>query len=223
MIASGAINYSQSNAGYLPLYKSWATHFITSSPDGYIDNRPLLQSLTGSPEAYYCPSHAQLKMENPAVGWNGTAQDRFMSYGPIGIWYQSSISVSFSKNFTSRPAITGPTVARQGNRPTKLASASGDMAVTTDAQVPWYAGSWGLSFTYPGDGKWPEDPSYYSYYAYPHRTGSNAWAGSNAVFFDGSGRWGNTMDILKLNLPYPHGAKWIMHFKRGVYEGPVYW
>ncbi len=223
LIAAGVAGYASANTGNLPLFKTWATHFISSSPDGYSDQRPLLLSLTGSIEAYYCPSHAQLKMDNPTVGWNGTAQDRYMSYGPIGMWYQQTVSIQFPKTYLSRPAFAKPTLDHQGNRPTRLANANPDMAVTTDSQVSWYAGSWGLSFTYPGDGQWPEDPAYYSYYAYPHRERNNAWAGSNAVFFDGSGRWGNTADIMKKGQPYPHGAKWIMHYQRGIYEGLVFW
>lgn len=223
MIAAGAINYASDNSGRLPVFRSWATHFISSSPDGYIDNRDLLLSLTGATDAYYCPSHAVLKRENPTVGWNGSVQDRFMSYGPIGIWQQSSISVTWPKTYTAITPFTKPTVQHQGNRPTRLASAAGDLAVTTDAQISWYAGSWGLSFTYPGDGLWPENPGYYSYYAYPHRTAFNAWAGSNAVFFDGSGGWGNFDQIVNKKVAYPHDAKWIMHYKRGIYEGLVFW
>ena len=33
----------------------------------------------------------------------------------------------------------------------RLAAANAEMAVTTDSQISWYAGSWGLSFTYPGE------------------------------------------------------------------------
>ena len=222
-IATGAIQYAGGNGGKLPVMHSWATHFITGTPEAYIDNRELLLSLSGSPETYYCPSHTQLKRDNPSVGWNGSAQDRFMSYGPIGIWQQSSSVVSWPKTYTSITPFTKPTVAHQGNRPTRLASASGSLAVTTDAQISWYAGAWGLSFTYPGDGVWPENPGYYAYYAYPHRNGFNAWAGSNAVFFDGSGRWGNFDQIVEKAAPYPHGAKWVMHYQRGIYEGLVFW
>lgn len=229
MIAAGVVGYANENRGMIPTFKSWSTQFISSTPDGYVDSRPLLLGLTGSKETYYCPSHAVLKASDLSVGWNATAAnvdaqvDRYMSYSPIGIWYQSTVSVTFAKTYTAKPAYPTPNVTKQGNKPVRLASASPDMAVTTDGQNSWYAGSWGLSFTYPGDGVWPEHPGYYSYYAYPHREAANAWAGGNTVFFDGSGRWANLSEILKKNLPYPHGAKWIMHYKRGVYEGAMFW
>ncbi len=223
MIASGAAAYAGANRGHLPIYKTWTTHSISSSPDGYVDARPLLLELTGSIDGYYCPSHKVLDAATPGVGWNGTSQDRYMSYGPIGIWYQSMLSASFPKTYTAKPVFTKPTVDHQGNRPTRLAAASPDLAISTDSQLSWYAGSWGLSFTYPGDGIWPEHSGYYSYYAYPHRDAWNAWTGSNVVFYDGSGQWGNVGDIVRKNAPYPHGAKWIMHYQRGIYEGLVFW
>jgi prepilin-type N-terminal cleavage/methylation domain-containing protein len=223
LITVGAISYAGSNGGRLPAVNTWAPHYVSNNIDYLADGRPLLLEIAGSPDPLYCPSHRQLSQTDPVNGWNGSSTERFMSYGPIGIWTQATVSVPWSKHYVDRNPWTTPSVQHQGNRPVLLQRADGNLAVVTDSQISWYAGSFGLSFTTPGDGVWPESPAYYAYWAYPHRTRGLAWAGSNAVFFDGSGRWGNTADIMKKNLPYPHGAKWIMHRNRGVYEGLVFW
>lgn len=219
-ISVGSIAYSSANQSKTPEYRSWAMHFI-SGPDTPL-NQQLLQELTGDPQVYYCPSDERVSYEDPIVGWNGTGS-RYMSYGPIGIWQQSLTTNSgWAKHYVDLPEEPATSVDQQGNRPKRRYEATSQVAMITDSQIAWYAGSWGISFTYPGDDVWPDDPGYYAYYAYPHRT-LNAWAGTNVVYFDGSGEWRNTSDIVNESIPYPHGAKWIMHYKRGIYEGPVFW
>ena len=220
-IVIGALAYADDHTGRLPIIQSWAMHFITSTPSVVVDNRPLMLDLAGTPEGWYCPSHRMVSADDPVIGWDGIANDRFMSYGPIGIWHQSTTSISWPKTYTQFPVLP-PTLERQGNRPVRVAEAHPDMAVVTDAQISWYAGSWGISFTYPGDGVFP-NAGYYADYAYPHRDGSGAWAGTNAAFFDGSATWRAFEDIVDETGPYPHGAKWIMHYERGTYEGAVFW
>jgi len=220
-ITVGAISYSSENQSHTPEYRSWAMHFISGPDTG--KNQRMLEQLTGDPEVYYCPSDRRVSYDDPSVGWNG-AGSRYMSYGPIGIWQQSLTSTSgWAKHYIDLPERPAASIDDQGNRPQRRHDATAQVALITDSQIAWYAGSWGISFTYPGDGIWPDDPGYYAYYAYPHRTGQNAWAGSNAVYFDGSGEWRNFADMVDVTAPYPHGAKWIMHYKRGIYEGPVFW
>jgi hypothetical protein len=119
---------------------------------------------------------------------------------------------------------TGFTLKDQGNRPKKLSTIRNpaDLALVTDSQNSWDA-SLGLSFTYPGDGLWQDSTVYYNRYAYPHRTSAGEWAGSAAAMFDGSSRWTDFGDLIDLSAPYPHGAKWLMHYKRGIYEGAMFW
>jgi type II secretory pathway pseudopilin PulG len=228
-IVVGTISYSNDNLQVLPLVETWATHFVSDNVNGPVNDKrgTYLKILGGGanvdPRVFYCPSHAVLDADNAVAGWNSLNPNRYMSYGPIGIWQQNATSVTWSKHYVALPPLTTPTVARQGNRPIKRSQAIPQIAVVTDSQISWYAGSWGLSFTYPGDGLWPNHPGYYSFYSFPHRTGNNAWAGTNVVYYDGSGQWRHAEDILNRSIAYPHGAKWIMHYNRGIYEGPVYW
>ncbi len=221
-IATGSTSYANDHNGVLPVFETWAMHFVTSNPGVVVDPRDLLIEIGGSPDTYYCPSHKELRRDDPVYGWDSVNPNRYMSYGPIGIWQQSTTAVSWPKTYTAYPQVD-PTLPRQGNRPVRLSEAEPDMAVSTDSQISWYAGTWGISFTYPGDGVWPNDPGYYAYLSYPHREGDNSWAGTNAAFFDGSSQWRNFDQIFDDGAPYPHGAKWIMHYQRGVYEGAVFW
>lgn len=229
MITIGAINYATNNGGRTPTITTWAMHYLTDHIETAAPNdaRPTLLRLTNSIDAYYCPSHEALSPTTPGVSWNAPGDltvYRYMSYGPIGIWNQSvNLTVNWPKHYVGLPVWAGPTPLKQGNRPTRLSKYAANIALTTDSQIAWYGGLWNLGFTYPGDGFWPENPAYYAYYAFPHRKGNKAWAGSNAVMFDGSGRWGNFEDIFKKNLGYPYGAKWHKDRNRGVYEGLVYW
>ncbi len=220
-ITAGTIAYSSEHQGKTPEYRSWAMHFITG-PDTAA-NQELLGQLVGDPEVYFCPSHQAVSFDDPAVGWNGTGV-RYMSYGPIGFWQQSLPNASaWSKHYVDLPEVPATSIDNQGNRPIRRHEATARIAMITDSQISWYAGSWGISFTYPGDGVWPDDPGYYAYYAYPHRDKKNGWAGTNVAYFDGSGEWRNRQDMVNESGPYPHGAKWIMHYKRGIYEGLVFW
>lgn len=40
--------------------------------------------------------------------------------------------------------------------------------------------------------------------------------------FDGPCGWVNFSESINLKLGYPYGAKWIMHYNRGVYEGAIF-
>ena len=217
----GVATRSADTDGILPLYRSWSTHFVTDSVNGTNDNRDYLLEIVGDARVLYCPSHAQLDMDDPDVGWNGSNNSRYISYSPIGMWEQSRASISWAKHYVALPEETNPTLTNQGNRPKRFSQVTPDLALSTDSQNSWYSG---VSFTYPGY-LWPETPTYYAYYAYPHRDTNLAWDGQSVLFFDGSTRWQNYGDFFDYDTssPYPHGADWVMHYNRGVYEGAIFW
>lgn len=230
-ITLGALAYAASNQDVLPLYRSWVMHAISGATAYNLDNRNFLLRVVGQdPSVFYCPSDKRNSVDNPSLGWNANPSSpyamRYISYSPIGMWEQSApgTPLGLGREYTAMAINEHPTAQNQGNRPIKAAQAAhaANLAFITDSQCSWDA-SVGLSFTYPGDGAWIDGDGYYNNWTYPHRDRDGGWAGSNAVMFDGSGRWSNLGDMLHLADPYPYGAGWIMHYQRGVYEGAVFW
>ena len=228
-IAIGALTSANESKGKLPRYLTWASHFVSSTAGGNVDARPyLLRHISEDPRVFYCPADTINAVDNPKYGWYANEANpyasRYISYSPIGIWEQANSVVAWPKHYTALPLNTSPSIDDQGNRPTTMSEAShaSELALVTDSQISWDA-SQGLSFTYPGDGLWLDSTNYYNRFAYPHRTRDGAWAGTNTVMFDGSGRWGSFDEIFDASEPYPHGAKWFMHYQRGTYECPMFW
>lgn len=227
-IALGSLSYASDHFGTLPVFRSWTTYVVPDTSRAF-----LLNVVGSSPGVFYCPSDPRNSASNPDTGWNAASihsnnkpyQARYISYSPIGIWEQSATSIfGLGREYTALPLNKHPTLTDQGNRPHTLAQAghAADLAMVTDSQNSWDA-SLGFSFTYPGDKLWQESSIYYNTWAYPHRDAANAWAGGNTVMFDGSGRWANFSQTIRLDQPYPYGAKWFMHYHRGVYEGAMFW
>ncbi|MFT5128562.1 MAG: prepilin-type N-terminal cleavage/methylation domain-containing protein [Rhodothermales bacterium] len=225
-IGLGVAMYASSDNGALPLFRSWAPHFITDGRAETDNNREYMEELISDPEVMYCPSHVALRRDDPSVGWDGSSSGRFISYTPIGIWQQSlgAAKSSWAKHYISRPERTVITSAIQGNRPHIMSDAEPDLVLSTDSQISWNA-ALSRSFTYPGDGLWAEADTYYNRYAYPHRDRNNGWAGQTVLYFDGSCQWKNFQEFFDYepSSDYPKGAEWLMHYKRGVYEGAMYW